>query len=321
MRTFGFGVVAAVMMTTLHANVFNAAHAEPPASATETADLRLRWSSGQTWVYRSINAAAEEVGAPGSPPRASRQITVASFEVTDATPQAATVVMTVKSLSLHADLPTGPATYDSNDPADRDAVSPIAPGLRPLTGAKVTLTLDANRKLIAVKGGDEFLVPSKPTAPFAAQILSKQGIDRAFGPVFGLGKPEEKVPIGVTWQHKDVQALAPGVALLATYSHSLGNLEKNIASIITSGKFELPTGANAPKVAVKIGTTKYNRTALWDCARGILKSSADETALDFSIPTQGTEVARRTGVIKLQIELIEESKPASPEKAADAPPK
>ena len=144
---------------------------------------------------------------------------VAQFDVQDIDDDGVTIRMVHQRIQFEMNSPISESTFkfDSTTPGDQDATNPIAPVLRPLIGAPITIKLDPTGIIQSVEAPPG-LVPSIPLARLSRQFMDTASVQLRLAELFTTRSPKEKQAVGASWTSGDTLDALGGTGRTLTIS-------------------------------------------------------------------------------------------------------
>lgn len=171
--------------------------------------------------------------------------------------------------------------YDSNNPEEQS--SPLAPMYKPMLGAQFVAVIDADGKLVSLKGVDELFEKMAKENPAIAPLMNQFKKSLNMRELFDLGSkflPAQPVAIGETFE-KQADLPVPMFGTLAiTYHGRLLSVQKTpagrIAIIDFSGKAVKAPAASQPAASSPAASEPGEPTSPFEQARLTLNQTGQQ---------------------------------------------
>lgn len=255
---------------------FVACFASANAAAGEV-NLRPQFKTGAEARYEMNGMSHNVTKASMLPDGQMKQVVTqqyrVAFKVTEVKPDFATIEATYQHIKVDVKSPMPGMTpsFDSAQPVETDADNTLAPFLRPIIGAKITLKVAASGEILDVSA-PEAKPQAGPLSAIAMQFTDRDAVKSNFAMIFSLGNQSGVAEKGATWESNEEHLLNPGASLSQKLTYTLASVEGNIASFNITGRSELKITGGQMQGA-KLEESRISGLAMWDTSAGMLKSA------------------------------------------------
>lgn len=273
----------AIAATTLVAGV---------ATAAEV-DLRPQFNAGDESRYEINGMAhnvtrtnpAEMLNGGETAQMVTQQYRVA-FKVIDVQEDHATIEATYEHIKVDLKSPAAgmPPSFDSDSPAAQDAGNTLAPVLRPIVGARITLQVSSSGEIMKVSPPD--LKPSVgPLGALAMQFVDPVAVKSNFAMIFNCRNDSGVAEVGGQWQDNEEHTLSPGASLAQKMTLTLTSVDDDLATIDITGSSELKVTGGQMQGA-RIEDSSISGQATWNLGFGMLQSADIKNSMRLTIEPQ-----------------------------------
>ena len=255
---------------------FVACFASATARAGET-NLRPQFKVGAEARYDMNGMSHNVTKAAMLPDGEMKQVVTqqyrVAFKVTEVQSDFAKVEAFYESIKIDVKSPMPGMTpsFDSAQPVETDADNSLAPYLRPIIGAKITLKVSASGEILDVST-PELKTPSGPLSTIAMQFIDPQAVKSNFAMIFFSGNQSGVAETGATWESAEEHLLAPGATMTQKITYTLSEVNDSIATMTIEGRTELKVTGGQMQGA-KLEDSKISGIAMWDLSTGMLKTA------------------------------------------------
>lgn len=188
----------------------------------------------------------------------------------------------------------------AGDPSDaEDATASLVEALKPIVGAKLTLTVAPDGTITQVTGGQE--LSGALVGKYAGPITDPQGVKDLFGPIFSLRNAKATARMGEKWQNVDKIDLALLGRLRLTTDYTLKSVSGSRATVDFRGGIDLDTEGGLENQAFKLTDTRYEGSYIWDTEAGALETMDQVQAFTLGGEMEGTVVKiHNNGKVKIE---------------------
>lgn len=211
---------------------------------------------------------------------ASRSMRVA-FKVVQVGESGVTLDMTYLWISLtsQSPLPNESFSFDSDQPLSKDAGNPLAPVIRPLIGAPLTLTLGPGgdvRDLRAPAG----LIPSLPMSRYARQFIDPAQTRLRLQELLSTASGPDQRAVGESWTNELFigEGNDRARAMRLAWTRTLQKSDEAHATIALRGAITLPPSPD-PNTVSSIEQSDVHGEVVWDLVSGLAVSLEQVTEL------------------------------------------
>jgi hypothetical protein len=218
-----------------------------------------------------------------------------------------TIEQKIEGVKMNIQIGPNPLTFDSTK--DTNAANALSDFFKALLGAKFTITLGPDMKVVKVEGRDEFIKKLVQTNPQMEQllklILSDEALKQMADPAFGVVPPTGHKK-GTPWERKGSLNMGPIGSYETTYTYTdEGKDEKDKKSekikVTTVVKYT-PPGAGSPQgfpfriVSGDLKSKDSTGTILFNTEKGRVESSELTNKLEGKL---SIEISGMTSEVEL----------------------
>ncbi len=262
----------------------------PVAAFAGEVSLRPKFHKGDEFRYEldglAHNTTKGEMLPNGESKQVVAQATRIVFKVVEVSEQEATIEAVYERIKMDvkAPLPGMTPVFDSNDAAEKDAGNALAPVLRPIVGATITLKVSLGGAILDVKAPKASATPSQFGA-LASQFLDPAVVKTNFGMIFTLHNESGVADVGAKWSVTEDQPLGSGASLSEKFDMTLTGVEGDLAKVSVEGSSELKISAG-PMQGAKTEASSIKGIAEWDTGVGMLRSLEVKSSMRISATPQ-----------------------------------
>ncbi|MFM9959336.1 MAG: DUF6263 family protein [Phycisphaerales bacterium] len=204
-------------------------------------------------------------------------------KVTAVDETSATIELTITRVVAEVTPPMGgdKLTFDSDQPADKDAGNMLALQFRQMVGQPYVFTVALNGDITAVKPPETVLSSD-----------SADALKIKFGPLFQIKPGETLAAIGETWERNDPVGGRSGVALESKSKMTLSEVKDDVATIAIAATLAFKEGQTPPGMELKESGTKGD--IRWSMTDGSLVELKTVQAMEMTNADMGLEVISAT---------------------------
>ncbi len=221
------------------------------------------------------------------------------LRVISASDQGAELELELKAVKATATIPQGDFSWDSAAPRDdSEIINPIAQAFRPIIGAVLKLTLNADGNIIGVQG-DPRVNPNArgPLAPNIQALVGPDLVRVRWNSVFWVKDGRKPAAVGESWANTDeLNAAAVGKYAFVTTS-TLSGVKDGIANIAITGRIELTGTEPGKNPAGTLKDQMLKGSAEWDTATGTARKFVLEQRQTLDINAMGIPVTRTSDFV------------------------
>ena len=255
---------------------FVATFASATALAGE-ANLRPQFKAGAEARYEMSGMSHNVTKAAMLPDGEMKQVVTqqyrVAFKVMEVQQDFATVQASYEfiKVDVKSPMPGMTPSFDSSQPVETDADNSLAPFLRPIIGAKISMKVGLNGEILDVST-PEIKTPSGPLSTIAMQFIDAEAVKSNFAMLFSSGNQSGVAEVGATWEASEEHLLTPGATMAQKITYTLSSIEGSTATMDIVGRTELKVTGGQMQGA-KLEESKITGVAMWDLSVGMLKSA------------------------------------------------
>ncbi len=257
-------------------SLFAALSLAPGAASAGEVGLRPKFHKGDAFRYAIDGLAHNTTKAEMLPDGQSQQVvsqeTRVSFKVVEVSDQDATIEAVYERIKMDvkSPMPGMPPAFDSDEPAEKDEGNTLAPVLRPIIGATITLKVALSGAITEVKSPR----PGEAAGQFGAlagQFLDPGVVKSNFAWIFSLRNESGVAEVGSRWSVVEEQTLSPGASLAEKFDLTLTAVEAEAAKVSLEGSSNLKVTGGQMQGA-KTEDSSIKGAAVWDTGLGMLRT-------------------------------------------------
>lgn len=250
--------------------------------AKPSANLGPTFVQDATARYEISTTARQVIAAQGQQLVADISSTLqVTVKVEEVTPEGARILATIDSIDSFIQSPALFTEFSSNDPAENDGASMLAPLLRPILGKSFTVTLTPTGSTANVDGIDQLLPQDPNMQQLVAQAIGAQGLGTAVVGLFVLKDGLEPIAKGESWEDVQQAAAPPLGVITITTNAKLTDVTSELASVNITGvaTFTADAAATAQGMTIAIEESKIEGEVIWDVKTDMLRSSTSKSVM------------------------------------------
>lgn len=253
-------------------------------------NLRPQFKAGEEARYEMNGMSQNVTKAAMLPDGEMKQLVTqqyrVNFKVLDVQQDFASIEAVYEHIKVDVKSPSPGMTpsFDSAQPVATDADNSLAPFLRPIVGAKITMKVAASGEILDVTP-PELQMQSGPLSTIAMQFIDATAVKSNFAMIFSCGNQSGIAEKGAVWDTVEEHLLAPGASMTKKLTYTLSESDGSTATMSILGMSELKITGGQMQGA-KLEDSKINGLAKWDLSTGMLKSADIKNFMRISAEPQ-----------------------------------
>lgn len=266
-----------------------------PSALGQTADLRPRFTAGQTDRFDFVQEGHLTLDVP-SVPDASAEQTISqemriALKIDEVSEEGAKGTITFERIALTLQGGGMDVEFDSNDPASGDGDNPVAPTLRSIVGKSIGVTFDEAGNVTALSGLEQL----GGAGGFLGDLLGKDALKGQVARVTALGEGAAVRRVGEEWTSKDVIELPEGAGRLEmTTKHRLKSVRAGKATVT----IEAELASKGKTEGITVRESSIEGKYVWDTERGMVDSLEFDEVQDFEVEQSGVKARVKQDVTR-----------------------
>lgn len=263
-----------------------------PAFAQNKVNLRPKFEKGQETRLKMDISNVMSMGGQGpmagTEQKLKQEIGLV-LKVKDSDPEkGATVELVYESLKFKAEAAGNVMEFDSAQPVQKDEESMLAPMMRPIIGATLTLLIDPQGNITSITGGENLV------NQLTSEFLNASQVKSRFGTIISPKHGDGLASVGEAWTNEDTLE-SPMGKIITTTTHTLESAEGNSAKVSFKGTSAPDPTASAQ---IKLKSSLSSGTYVWDTAAGMLQEMTFDQDVSLETPqAPGQEIKAISKVV------------------------
>jgi hypothetical protein len=304
------GLIAAIVMSVAGAVPAVAQGTSPVQgqprgeAASGTVDLRPRFETGQQirFKMRMESSGTDTMDGAGEASTSTKQEIGLLLRVKDVNPETGAVLdLVYESLKFSLDSPImGRVDFDSSKPATGGDASPVEAMLRPMVGLTLSVRTDKDGNITEVKAPES----AGGAGAMLHQFTGADVVKNMFGPIVSLRGGTGRASVGEKWTNESRIDSPMGAMKISTTNTLLSHAEGK-ANIDIKGGVNLTPGGMPGMPAATVKESSLSGKAVWDTAKGMLRSVQTEQRIAFETEMAGVKGTSKQ-IMKLDVQRFGE---------------
>lgn len=214
--------------------------------------------------------------------------------VISASEEGAQLELELKAVKASATVPAGDFNWDSTAPRDdSEIVNPIAQAFRPIIGAVLKISLNADGNITSVQPDPRVNPNSRgPLAPNIQSLVGPDLVRVRWNSVLWVKDGKKPAAVGEKWTNTDeLNAAAVGKYAFVT-NNTLASVKDGVAAITFEGRIDLTGSEPGKNPAGTLKDQSLKGMVEWDTASGTAKKFVHEQRQTLDINAMGIPVTR-----------------------------